>query len=153
MDITTKNLSEKVYGTGCGTVPEHLSSLSHNIIIDFIDRYFGGVLDGVETYTENGHELLLEGCPHLVKLNMSKSEFEYFTKSISNDFYNDTIETVIDIFDINKNEVVDDDTDLFDEDNPDLICLILSLIVDYYGGSIRCEYMYSDDGEVDLESE
>jgi hypothetical protein len=153
MNITSNDLRKGNYGTPCGTVGELQTSLSHPLIIEFIDKFFGGVLSDIESYEENGHILIAGGQPKLKQLTISKIEFEHFTKSISEAFYNDMVSEFASDLDVTPQEFKLFNLNCFEVNQPEIICNLFTCLVDYYGGSFRCDYMYDDDGSVDLESE
>ena len=53
MKVTTNDLKTAVYGTPCGCTGEKDTSLSKPLVIDFIDTFFGGVLDNVDIYEDD----------------------------------------------------------------------------------------------------
>lgn len=153
MNVTTEDLKKGNYGTPCGHVGELQKSLSHPLVIEFIDKFFGGVLSDVDTYEEDGFILIEGGQPKLKQFEISKAEFEYFTKSISEKFYSDMVTDFASQYDVTKKEFKDFDLKCFEIEQPEIICSLFSNLVGNYGGSFRCDYMYADDGSVDLESE
>lgn len=152
MKVTTNDLRNSVYGTPCGSVPECESSLSNEMVIDFIDTFFDGELDDVEVYEESNSILIEGGSPKLKKLTITNAEFDYFT-SFDKSFKEDFISDVSDFYEIKKSKLKDIENKVDEDLHPSIICLIFSNIVAFYGGSFRCEYMEDGEGTVELESE
>lgn len=152
MNVTTKQMRIKPYGTPCGTVGENDTSLTHDLVIKFIDTFFGGSLENVEVYKDEDSDSLLiaGGQPILKKLEITNDEFDYFTLGISKEFRKDFIENVSEFLDLRKSKFKN--IEKVNKDyHPEIICWLFSNLVGNYGGSFRCDYM--DDGNVDLESE
>jgi hypothetical protein len=155
MKVTTKDLSTSNYGTPWGSVGESNTSLSHPLVIDFIDTFFGGVLDDVDVYEDDDETdsiLISGGYPILQKLTITNSEFDHFTQ-LSKDFKSDIIEDMSDCLDIKKSKFKDIENKIDEEQHPMIICWLFSCIVGFYGGSFRCEFMDDGNGTVELESE
>lgn len=150
MNVTTADLRSKIYGTPCGTIPQYKNCLTFPLIIDFIDTFFGGVLNDVEVCKENDVFLIEGGSPTLKKKFITNEEFEKFT-SISTGFRNEIIENLGDFFEISIKKFSDVQKNFNTDEQCDIICMIFSELVGHYGGSFRCDHM--GNGEVDLESE
>jgi hypothetical protein len=138
--------------TPCGSPPENDTVLTNELVIEFIDTFFGGVLDNVETYIDEESPesiMIAGGQPTLKKLTISNVEFDKF--SISKKFKKGLVENLSDFLEIKKKKF-EDIENLVDKDvHPEIICWMFTELVGYYGGSFRCDYM--QDGMVDLESE
>jgi hypothetical protein len=153
MNVTTEDLKKGNYGTPCGTVGKSEKSLSYPLVIEFIDKFFGGVLSDVETYEEDGHILIAGGQPQIKKMSITKEEYEYFTNYNPKVSKRENIKFYAEMLDISTSEFKDFEENLDSEEQCNLICIIFSEIVDFYDGAFRCDYMFNGDGMVDLESE
>ena len=102
MNVTTKDLRSNVYGTPCGHSDICGTSLTHELVIEFIDIFFGGVLENVETGDdeETGGISIYGGEPILKKLTITNNEFDYFTLTISKKFKSGLISDISDYLDI-----------------------------------------------------
>jgi hypothetical protein len=149
MNINSKDLRDKSkkFGTGCGSVPDHLTALSNDEIADFIDIFFDGVLDNVDTCQENGSTLVLGGCLVLKKLTITNKELKKFTK-IVNYTQKEFLEEICDYIDIKVKKVDKIKT----KHHPDIICWLFGFLVAHFGGAFRCDWM-DYNNQIDLESE
>jgi hypothetical protein len=150
MNVTTADLLKNTYGTPCGSPPKNEKCLTFPLVIDFVDTFFGGVLNDVEVYKEDGIFFIEGGSPILKKKFITNEEFDKFT-SISKRYRNEIIENLGDFFDISKAKFNDIQKNFDTDEQCDIICMLFSELVGNYGGSFRCDHM--GNGEVDLESE
>ena len=137
------------YGTPCGHTPYCYRGLSNEVIAEFIDVFFGGILDNLDVKEEKDYTLVYGGEPTLKKLTITNAEFDYFTlklKDRKNFLYNLTR-----FLNIKKSKLTDVENKVDEERHPTIICHLFSSLVDDTGSSLRCQYM--QDGKIDLESE
>lgn len=151
IDANKYNIGVGKYGTPCGAGNGICEiGLSNEVVAEFIDVFFGGVLDNIDTYKEGDNILIAGGEPTLKKLTITTEEFNYFIEK--GDL--DKEEIVYDLsqyLSIKKKKFNDIENNINKKLHPDIICWLFSSIVEKTGSSFRCDYM--KDGKVELESE
>jgi len=146
MILTTEDLKKKDYGTACGTVtPMKSKCLSQEIIINYIDEFFGGKIEDVDVYDDE----LEYGTAFFSKCKVDKSFFDKYVKFIEkNKGY--SIDDIADWIDETVDEVKN--INLSSMNQKDIICYVFSCLVDCFDGSLRIE-AYDDSLRVEIESE
>lgn len=143
-NLTVKQLKTQTWGTPCGTVGQVDDHLSHPLFIDFVETFFDGVLNNVETDVnddDNTKFWLLGGQPTLKKLTITNDEFDKFAT--------DKKQTIADLshfFDIKKKKFQNVENDIDKEIHPEIISWLFSELT-----GMRADYMSK--GDIDIESE
>jgi hypothetical protein len=149
MKLTTKKLTKNDYGTGCGE--DGNTCLSQPLVIEFIDTFFNGVLNDMEVENENDINIVMGGNPTLNKLTITNDEFKRFYTDLPGD-KDEAIEVMADLVDLDVEDLYD--VESIDEDkHPEIICFVFGSLIGAHDGSFRCEWMFSPDNTIELESE
>lgn len=148
MNLTTKQLKTQTWGTPCGpgNIGNADNHLSHSLIIDFIDTFFGGILKDVETdvnYDKKDLFWLLGGNPTLTKLTITNDEFNKFLAFSDKENF---IEDFCYYTNFNIEDFEDIENKIQLDYHPEIICSVFQLIF-----GMRCEYL--DNGNLEIESE
>lgn len=149
MKLTTEQLRTQKWGTPCGPgyIGDADTHLSHPLIIDFFDTFFGGELDDVETdknYDVKDHYWLLGGNPTLKKTIITTEEFNKF---VTQEMINDgVLEEISEWIEVKKKKLKDIDNEIGTNKHPEIIRWIFSFLI-----GMRCDWM--GDGRFEIESE
>ena len=149
MILTTKMLRTKDYGTPCGSVtPMKDKCMSQDIIVDYINDYFGGQLDDVEIY---GTEVC-GGTTTIKNFDLNQKFFDKYVKFVADHDGFSVKEELLDIKDytgVGRKRILS--LNISDENKMEMVAWYFTRLIDCYDGSMRCDLL--DNNMVDLESE